>query len=178
MDFFLMQGYDLKQFNNSKIRINMKNSMIIMVLVSTFSLSSTAFSEIVEMSFDDLWDLSIEKILDLDGLPSFRDKELGIIKTDPMAMKLDSKTADCGRMFGIPYIKDKRTKTAVSYQIRLKKIDASQTKVTVKANIDGYFFKNETAFAFFMEKTRDASKVLGCKSTGEIEKQFIESLRS
>ena len=155
----------------------MKNSMIIMVLVSTFSLSSAAFSEIVEMSFDDLWDLSIEKILDLDGLPSFRDKELGIIKTDPMAMKLDSKTADCGRMFGIPYIKDKRTKTAVSYQIRLKKIDASQTKVTVKAKIDGYFFTNENT-AFFMEKTRDASKVLGCKSTGEIEKQFIESLRS
>ena len=153
----------------------MKNYLAL--ALSTFFVGSIASAEPIELSIDDLWDKSIEKILDADGLPTFRDKELGIIKTDPIPMRLDSKTANCGRMFGIPYIKDKRTKTAVSYQIRFKKIDEKLTNVTVKANIDGYFFKNETPFAFFMEKTRDASKVLGCKSTGELEKQFVESLR-
>ena len=64
----------------------------------------------------------------------------------------------------------------MNYQIRIKKIDNNQTNVRIKADIEGFFFKNEIAFAFFMEKTRDADKVLGCKSTGELEKRFIELL--
>ena len=58
----------------------MKNYLAL--ALSTFLVGSIASAEPIELSIDDLWDKSIEKILDADGLPTFRDKELGIIKTD------------------------------------------------------------------------------------------------
>ena len=153
----------------------MREVVLISVLMIWVSFDTKA--EQLDMSLDELWDRTIEFVLDAGGLPEFRDKELGLIKTDAIPMKLDKETANCGRMFGIPYIIDKRTKTTVTYRVRFKTIDKDNTDVSVNVDIDGYFFKYETDWAFFLEKIRDATKVLGCKSTGELEKQFIASIR-
>ena len=116
-------------------------------------------------------------LVDMGALPTFRDKELGVIKTDSLPMKLTATEANCGKMFGIPYIKDKRTKTAAIYQINIKKISETTSDITVKVSLDGYMDTNEGA-PFFIGKTRDKSKVLSCKSTGILEANFIEKLSS
>ena len=139
--------------------------------------SQLTFAEEVEVTIDDAWDLAIEAFLDMDAYPSTRDEDLRVIKTDAIPMQLDQSTADCGKFFGISYIRDKRTKTTVAYQVRLKEVEEGVTKFRVKAKIEGYYFKNEIKGAFFLEQERDSAKVLQCKSTGELEKQFIQSIR-
>lgn len=152
----------------------MSRLTILIILLLT---SQLTFAEEVEVAIDDAWDLVIEAFLEMDAYPSTRDAELRVIKTDAIPMQLDSTTADCGSFFGIGYIKDKRTKTTVAYQVRLKKAGDGITEFRVKANIEGYFFENDIGGAFFLDGERDSSKVLECKSTGELEKQFIQSIR-
>lgn len=115
-------------------------------------------------------------LVELGAMPTFRDKELLVIKTDATPVTLTPEQADCGRMFGIPYLKDKRTKTAVVYQVVIKPIDAVTSDVAVTATLTGYMDVNENA-PFFIEKTRDADKVLTCHSKGWLESQFLERLQ-
>ena len=153
----------------------MRKVVLIPMLITFLSFDIKA--DEIDASLDDLWDRTIGFVLDAGGLPEFRDKELGLIKTDAFPMKLDKEAANCGRMFGIPYIIDKRTKTTVSYRVRFKTIDENKTDVSVDVDVEGYFFKYETDWAFFVEKIRDANKVLGCKSTGKLEERFLAFLR-
>lgn len=159
------------------MKIKMRGLKQLIIGMSVTCVSTLAQAEEVNLSMDDAWDAAVDVLLDLDAYPSTRDKDLSVIKTDAVGMQLDKSTADCGKMFGISYIRDKRTKTSVAYQLRFKKVSDDVTDIRVKAKIDGYFFTNETSWAVFLEKTRDASKVLQCKSTGELEKQFVQLVR-
>ena len=59
-------------------------SLFIWCFAWTFCLTANAvLAETVASPFDGLWNKSIEKILDLDGLLSFCDQELGIMTTWP-----------------------------------------------------------------------------------------------
>lgn len=116
-------------------------------------------------------------LVEIGALPTFRDKELLVVKTDPVEVRLTPDQADCGKMFGIPYLKDKRTHTAATYQIVIKPIDANSSDVTVTVKLDGYMDVTEGA-PFFVEKTRDRDKVLNCKSKGFLETQFLEKLQA
>ncbi|QNH20353.1 hypothetical protein HEP73_01253 [Xanthomonas sp. GW] len=80
-------------------------------------------------------------------------------------------------MFGIPYLKDKRTKTAATYQVVIKPIDETSSDISVKITLDGYMDVNEGA-PFFIEKTRDKNKVLTCSSKGWLEAQLIEHVQA
>jgi hypothetical protein len=115
-------------------------------------------------------------LVKLGAMPTFRDKELLVIKSDTTPVTLTPDQADCGRMFGIPYLKDKRTKTAVVYQVVVQPIDANSSDVAVSTTLSGYMDVNENA-PFFIEKTRDTNKVLTCKSNGWLEAQFIQQLQ-
>jgi hypothetical protein len=114
-------------------------------------------------------------LVDLGALPTFRDKELLVIKTDPLPLKQVSSEADCGTMFGIPYVKDKRTKVAATYQVSIKALSDGKSDVSLKITLDGYMDVNEGA-PFFMDKTRNKDTVLTCKSTGVLEAKFFELL--
>ena len=129
------------------------------------------------MSAEDAYSKTARILVDIGALPTFRDKELLIIKTDPMPVKLSPEQADCGKMFGIAYLRDKRTKTAATYQVSIKPIDAQKSDVTLKVKIDGYMDVTEGA-AFFIDKTRDTTKVLNCSSSGYLESQFFEKLNT
>lgn len=131
----------------------------------------------VQMSAEDAYSKTARILVDIGALPTFRDKELLIIKTDPMPVKLSPEQADCGKMFGIAYLRDKRTKTAATYQVSIKPIDAQKSDVTLKVKIDGYMDVTEGA-AFFIDKTRDTTKVLNCSSSGYLESQFFEKLNT
>ena len=136
-----------------------------------------ALATTVAMPADAAFQKASHVLVGLDALPTFRDKDLLIIKSDPVQVRLTPDQADCGRMFGIPYLKDKRTKTAATYQVVIKAIDAASSDVTVKVSLDGYMDVNEGA-PFFIEKTRDKNKVLTCSSKGYLESQFMELLQA
>lgn len=127
----------------------------------------------VEMSGEESFKKASLVLVELGAIPTFRDKELLVIKTDPVPVQLTTEQADCGSMFGIPYLKDKRTKTAAAYQIVIKSTGDATSDVTVKVALDGYMDVNEGA-PFFIEKTRDTSKTLTCTSKGVLEAKFIE----
>lgn len=138
-------------------------------------LAGTAQATVVAMPAEDAFQKASMLLVDLGAMPTFRDRELLVIKTDPAPVELTPDQADCGKMFGIPYLKDKRTKTAATYQVVIKPIDATTSDVSVKVAIDGYMDVMEGG-PFFVEKTRDKDKVLTCSSKGWLEAQFLEKL--
>jgi hypothetical protein len=141
------------------------------------SVPGLALAAVVSMPADAAFQKASVVLVGMDAIPTFRDKELLVIKTDPVPVKLTPDQADCGKMFGIPYLKDKRTKTAATYQIVIKPIDDATSDVSVKVTIDGYMDVNEGA-PFFVEKTRDRNKVLTCSSKGWLETRFLEALQA
>lgn len=145
--------------------------------VAAALLSTGAAADVVPFPADEAFQKASVVLVGLDAMPTFRDKELLLIKTDPVQVRLTPDQADCGRMFGIPYLKDKRTKVAATYQVVVKPIDAASSDVSIKVTLDGYMDVNEGA-PFFVEKTRDTSKVLTCTSKGWLERQFMDALLS
>lgn len=155
----------------------MRKSMIrVFILFSCILAPSYIIAEEVSLPADVVYQKAVSILVEMGAIPSFRDKELMLIKTDPFPVKLTTEECDCGSMFGIPYLKDKRVKTALTYKIRIKKIDEQKSAVDVKITVDGYMDVNKGA-PFFIEKTRDKNKVLTCKSKGILEKRFVESLK-
>jgi hypothetical protein len=137
----------------------------------------TVLATPVALSAEATFQKATAALISLDAIPTFRDKELLVLKTDPVQVRLTSEQADCGKMFGIPYLKDKRTKTAVTYQVVIKPVDAGNSDVSVKVTIDGYMDVNENA-PFFVDKTRDTNKVLTCSSKGALESQLIKLIQA
>jgi len=82
----------------------------------------------------------------------------GIISTAPKVVKLNSKQADCGNIWGFPYIDDKRTIIKLSYSVTFL-----NSKMTVTTNINGTF----NAIA------EGGSKTLVCSSNGTLEQELL-----
>ena len=141
------------------------------LLMGCFPIACSAAT--INLSGEEAFKKTSMVLVNLGAIPTYRDKELLIIKTDPVQVKLTPNEADCGKMFGIPYLKDKRTKTAASYQVVIKSIDSVKSDILIKVTIDGYMDVNEGA-PFFVEKTRDKNKALTCKSKGVLESQFMD----
>jgi hypothetical protein len=157
--------------------LEMRNKLtMIVIVILSLSVFGMAKADELPFSVDETYQKAIVSLMDMGAIPTFRDKELLMIKSDPLPMKLTTEEADCGSMFGIPYLKDKRVKTALTYQIRIKKIDENKSEIEVKITIDGYMDVNEGA-PFFIEKTRNTNKVLTCNSKGLLESKFINSLK-
>ena len=147
------------------------------LLALTAGMPVIASAAIVPLSADAAFLKASQVLVGLEAMPTFRDKELLIIKTDPVPVKLTPDQVDCGKMWGIPYAKDKRTKTAAVYQVTIKPIDAVSSDVSVKLTIDGYMDVTED-LPFFVAKTRDKNSVLNCKSKGYLESQFLALMDS
>ena len=156
---------------NNKIRA----SVLLMLVGASIPVLSVA--AVVAMPAEVAFQKASSVLVGLDAIPTFRDKELLVIKSDPVPVKLAPDQADCGKMFGIPYLKDKRTKTSATYQVVIKPIDSASSEVSVKVTLDGYMDINEGS-PFFIEKTRDKNKVLTCSSKGWLESKFIELVQA
>ncbi len=154
----------------------MKNFMAAgLALFALISSPQFVRSEELPMPAADAFQKAVEILVDMGAVPTFKDKELFMIRTDPNPTKLTAEECDCGSMFGFAYIKDKRVKTGVTYQVRFKKVDDKNSNMDLKVTIDGYMDVNEGA-PFFIEKTKNNNKILMCKSTGVLEKKFKELL--
>ena len=171
----------------------MRTVNLISLIIVFFLPSAHLSAEQIDVPFGEVWDRSIEKILDLDGIPTYRDKEIGIIRTEKFLMKLDMTTVDCGTLFRIPKMKDKRIRNWVSYEVRLRTINENSTDIRVVTLHEGYLFPLKSYLREFDEnrsmyseyrlfKSRfkfwdERNHMKNCQSTGELEKQFIASIR-
>jgi hypothetical protein len=149
----------------------------ILLIISLAFAGSFSSAEEVNLPAEVAYQKALNYLLDIGAMPTFRDKELLLIKTDPLPLKLTTEEADCGSMFGIPYLKDKRVKTAVTFQVRVKALTDTSCDVTVNATLDGYMDITENA-PFFIYKTRDTTKVLTCKSKGVLERRLIKAVNN
>lgn len=138
--------------------------------------ASTTYAEVINTPANEAYEKALNYVLDAGGIPTTNNKELFLFKTDPMPTTLTTDEADCGSVFGIPYLKDKRTKTAITYQIRVKKVDENTSDINIIIAIDGYMDKYDTKTAFFVTDRSDARTLLTCKSKGVLEKRLIESI--
>ena len=152
-----------------------KIGAIILIVIVVIMLPDYTKGDEILLRAEDAYEKSIQLLIDMGAIPSFRDRELMLIRTDPIPVKLTGEECDCGTMFGIPYIKDKRVKTGAIYQVHFKRIDDGKSDVNLKITIDGYMDINEGA-PFFIEKTRNNNRLLMCKSTGLLERKFIAAL--
>ena len=150
--------------------------LVLIALISTIVSDHSVFGEEINLPAEQTYQKVLTKLVEMGAVPTFRDKELLLVKTDPLPKRVTTEECDCGTMFGIPYLMDKRVKTALTYQVRIKKIDETKSDVDVKITVDGYMDVNEGA-PFFIEKTRDTNKILTCKSKGALEVTFLESLK-
>lgn len=165
------------QFCHMQKRRTMKKYLLCLIVIVVINISS-GFAEIINSPAEKVYESTLNYLLDLGAVPVVHDKELLIIKTEPLPSKLTSEECDCGSMFGIPYMKDKRTKTAVTYQIRVKKNDEATSDLDVRVNIDGYMDVADSPLLFMMDKHRDSNKVLNCKSKGILEQKFTEEIKN
>jgi len=105
-----------------------------------------------------------KKVFALEGFQiSVIDEEAGIISTAPKLLNLTENDCDCGTSFGLPYIKDKRTRTWLSLNAIIE--DGS---LILKANIKGQYLENDLIQGVEME----------CVSTGNYEAKLIEKIKN
>jgi hypothetical protein len=89
-----------------------------------------------------------------------------ILYTDVRNLKLDSKTADCGKMLGMGYVGDKRTETNILIVVSYR-----DGHVTVQSGVGG-IMRVTIPFG----ATRNADKILSCQSSGVIDKDIAEKI--
>lgn len=109
------------------------------------------------------------------AIPTYMDEGLRTIRTDYSLTRLTEREADCGGRFGIPFIKDRKVKTAVAYEVRFEDIDEKRSEMHLKILIDGYVdvYEGEPS----ADGKGGGGKKLSCRSTGELEKRFEEALK-
>lgn len=91
------------------------------------------------------------------------DLQSGTISTAPKQSRLTESDCDCGTSMGIPYIKDKRTKTAVAINCTV-----DDSALTVRTAISGEYLSGDVAQGIAFE----------CTSTGALEKKISAAVKS
>ena len=90
----------------------------------------------------------------------------GIIISAKTRVPLNESQADCGRIHGIPCLKDFRTTTNVSYSVLFHEENDNTTSITVNTVIDGQFD----------DKADGRTKQLACYSLGYLEKDLLSRI--
>ena len=146
----------------------------IIVSILTFSIStlsmaykppvgeSKSVSVGVEATKEEIFKAS-KRALALEGYQiTSSDLDAGVITTASKDYRIDPSYADCGKVMGIDYLKDKRTKTRVAQNI----ID--DNSLSIKSNIQGEYKVGSTTF----------DVTLTCLSKVLIEADLAEKIKS
>ena len=94
---------------------------------------------------------------------SYSDKEEGIVSSAYKNFKVNPTQADCGETLGLDYLKDKRTKTEVSFNIIIDK-----KQIEVKSSIKGEYKPNSVAGV--------QNITLTCISKGVLERDLLNKI--
>jgi len=87
----------------------------------------------------------------------------GLIVTGEHYVRLNETQADCGNIWGIPYTKDTRSQTLVSYTVRLTEADGGKTRATISTRVRGTFTPYAGA----------TTQELQCHSLGYLERDLV-----
>jgi hypothetical protein len=118
---------------------------------------------LVNAPVEQVWSNAI-RTLASEGYPILTaSKEAGVISTGKKLTKLTEADADCGNIWGLPYVKDDRTTTNVSQSVILVSAGSS-TAVTVNTQIEG----------LFNAQAGGDGKRLDCFSQGSLEKSLLQ----
>ena len=120
----------------------------------------------LSLPYDQVWKATLQQLIEGGHQIKTSSREDGYISTEKALIRLAPDQADCGNILGIPYLKDDRTITHVSYGIALKSRSAQTTDITVATSIDAEF--NATS--------NSGTKHLSCFSTGFLEKGLIDKI--
>lgn len=116
----------------------------------------------VQATKDEIFKAS-KRALALEGYQiTSSDLDAGVITTASNDYRIDPSYADCGKVMGIDYLKDKRTKTRVAQNI----ID--DNSLSIKSNIQGEYKVGSTTF----------DVTLTCLSKVLIEADLAEKIKS
>lgn len=121
-------------------------------------------SAVLALPINQAWDRSLSVLVESGYTITASSKESGVISTGEKYLRLDETKADCGNIWGLPYTKDHRTQTLVSYTVRLSEHAPGQTKATITTNIKGKF----VAYA------GSGTTELQCRSLGYLEKDLAD----
>ncbi len=103
-----------------------------------------------------------KKILLLEGFQiQSTDDEAGYISTSLKNWKLAPEEASCGTTMGLDYLKDKRTKTEVAFNVII-----DETTISIRSNIQGEYKPGAV----------DQDITLTCVSKGVIEKKLAQKI--
>ena len=124
-------------------------------------------SATLSVPLDVAWQRTMRVLAAQGAMVKTADKAQGVITTDKATVWLNETQADCGNIWGIPYLKDSRTMTEVAYSVYLQG-DGYRTSVTVNTKIEGRF--KATA-------NQQATTELSCFSLGTLERDLIEKIQ-
>ncbi len=112
-----------------------------------------------------VWDRALA-VLTESGYPIVvAQKESGLITTGSQVVRLTDAQADCGNIWGLPYVKDRRTLTGVAYSLRITDADGA-ARVVVNSTITGNFVSHAGATALRLD----------CRSLGQIEQDLLRRI--
>lgn len=95
----------------------------------------------------------------------FADKSLGALSTVKRVVAVTPAQVDCGNIWGLPYVADKRTVVSVALSVHVAP-DGGGSRITVASDIDGNFVAMAGA----------AATHLSCRSLGALERDIISAL--
>ena len=90
-----------------------------------------------------------------------------VVFSDPKTLKMTSKQADCGKLYGLTYVGDKRTETTV-----LLSVSGENGSVRVRAAVNGILRVDTPKLL----GGGPADKALTCTSTGALERELANKI--
>lgn len=143
--------------------------LITMISTSTFAIGykppegeSKSVHQDIQTTKEQIFKAS-KRALALDGYQiTGSDLDAGLVSTASKDYRLTPDQANCGKAMGIDYLKDKRTKTTVAYNIIF-----DNNSVDIKSNIQGEYKVGSTTF----------DVTLTCLSKGVIENDLAEKIK-
>lgn len=153
----------------------MKKPLVAGVVLSlVLGLSQGAHGNEIPLPAAEAYRKAILLFRSMGAIPTYMDEGQWTIRTDSSLTRLTAEEADCGGRFGIPFIKDRKVKTAVSYEVRFQGIDGKRSGMLMKVLVNGYVdvYGGEPS----AEGKSGGGKKLMCRSTGVLEKRFEEAL--
>ncbi len=131
----------------------MKNGFTVIIMLFTLLVAGSAYAEEINLPAREVYEKAMDHVLDFNGIPTTENEKRMLFKTDKIPMKLTKKEVDCGSMFGISYMSDKRMRTAAIYQVRVRAVNDVTSDIKIIVTIDGYLDTKKGA-PFFMDKHR------------------------
>lgn len=155
---------------------NSRIALAALFAASALALPQTARGGEIPLPAPEAYRKAVLAFRSMGAIPTYADEGGRTIRTDYSLTRLTEKEADCGSRFGIPYIKDRKVKTAVAYEVRFEDIDGKSCEMHLKIHIDGYvdIYEGEPSAE---GKGGGGGKKLMCRSTGVLEKRFEEALK-